>query len=344
VEWKESAGFDYAGTAPLQYAMTQAAVILHYLRLAFWPGGLCLDYGWPAARTFGEVFPQVAMICILLAATVWAWRHRPPLGFLGAWFFIILIPTSSFIPIADLAAEHRMYLSLAAIVALTVAGLFLLARRLAVPAIVWLGGGAIVLVLTGLTVRRNLDYVSEIAIWQDTVEKSPGNPRAQYDLGHALEAADRPQEAIAHYEKAVAEKPDYLDALNNLGHVLSVSGRAQEAIPHLQRAIEINPGLAEGHFNLGYALAQQGRIKDAIAHLEEALRIKPDFADAHQNLGIALAMDGRIDEAIGQWERALELEPDSAPTHNNLAYALSQTGHMRGAVAHYESAVRLKPD
>lgn len=344
VEWKESAGFDYAGTAPLQYAMTQAAVILHYLRLAVWPGGLCLDYGWPAARTFGEVFPQVAMIGMLLAATVWAWRHKPPLGFLGAWFFIILIPTSSFIPIADLAAEHRMYLSLAAIVALTVAGLFLLARRLAVPAIVWLGGGAIVLVLTGLTVRRNLDYVSEIAIWQDTVEKSPGNPRAQYDLGHALEAADRPQEAIAHYEKAVAEKPDYLDALNNLGHVLSVSGRAQEAIPHLQRAIEINPGLAEGHFNLGYALAQQGRIKDAIAHLEEALRIKPDFADAHQNLGIALAMDGRIDEAIGQWERALELEPDSAPTHNNLAYALSQTGHMRGAVAHYESAVRLKPD
>lgn len=344
VEWKESAGFEYAGAAPLQYGITQAAVVVHYLRQAFWPSGLCLDYGWPSARNIGEVFPQLVIIVTLLAGAVWAWRRKPPLGFVAAWFFVILIPTSSFIPIADLAAEHRMYLSLAALVVLAVAGLFMLARRLAIPAVAWLGGGAIVLTLTGLTIRRNIDYASEIAIWQDTVDKSPGNPRAQYDLGHALEAADRPQEAIAHYEKALAEKPDYLDALNNLGHVLSVSGRAQEAIPHLQRAIEINPGLAEAHFNLGYALAQQGRIKDAIAHLEEAVRIRPDFADAHQNLGIALAMDGRIDEAIVQWERALDLEPDSAATHNNLAYALSQKGRMREALAHYESAVRLKPD
>jgi hypothetical protein len=52
VEWKESAGFEYAGAAPLQYAMTQPGVILHYLRLAFWPDNLCLDYGWPSAPEY----------------------------------------------------------------------------------------------------------------------------------------------------------------------------------------------------------------------------------------------------------------------------------------------------
>lgn len=344
VEWKESAGFDYAGASPLQYAMTQPAVILHYLQLVFWPDKLCLDYGWPAARTIGDVFPQVLIIGGLLAAAIWAWLHKPVPGFAGAWFFIILIPTSSFIPIADLAADHRMYLSLAAVAALTVAGLFALARRLGVPAIAWPAGVAIVLSLTVLTVRRNLDYASEIAIWQDTVDKSPGNPRAQYDLGHGLEVADRRQEATAHYEKALEEKPDYVDALNNLGHVLSVSGSAQEAVVYLERAIQLKPGLAEAHFNLGYALAQQGRIKDAIAQLQEAIRIRPDFAGAHHNLGIALAMDGRIAEAIDQWEQALKLDPASADTHNNLAYALSQAGRMREAISHYEWALRLKPD
>lgn len=344
VEWKESAGFEYAGAAPLQYAMTQPAVILHYLQLAFWPDKLCLDYGWPVAHGMGEVFPHLPILGVLLAATIWAWRHKPALGFLGAWFFIILIPTSSFIPIADLAAEHRMYLSLAAIAALIVAGLFAFARRLGVPAIAWPAGGLLVLALVVLTAGRNSDYRSELAIWQDTVDKSPGNPRAQYDLAHALEAENRPQEAIAHYEKALEEKPDYVEALNNLGHLLSVSGRAPDAVAYLQRAIQIQPGLAEAHFNLGYALAQQGSIKDAIAELREAIRLKPDFGEAHNNLGIALAIDGRTVEAIDQWQQALQLDPDSADTHNNLAYALSRTGRMREAIAHYESALRLKPD
>jgi tetratricopeptide (TPR) repeat protein len=344
VEWKESAGFEYAGAAPLQYAKTQPGVILHYLRLAFWPDNLCLDYGWPSARTTGEVLPQVLIVGVLLAATIWAWRRKPALSFLGAWFFIILIPTSSLIPIADRAAEHRMYLSLAAIAVLTVAGLFWLARRLGVPAIAWAASGLIVLSLTALTIQRNFDYASELSIWQDTVDKSPGNPRAQYDLAHALEAENRPQQAIAHYQKALEENPDYTDALNNLGHVLSVSGNAQDAVVYLQRAIQLKPGLAEAHFNLGYALAQQGRIKEAITQLQEAIRLKPEFGDAHNNLGIALAMDGRTEEAIDQWQRALELEPDSADTHNNLAYALSRVGRMRGAISHYEQALRIRPD
>ncbi len=344
VEWKESAGFGYSGAAPLQYAVTQPAVILHYLRLVFWPDKLCLDYGWPAARSIGQFLAPGLIIGALLAATVWAWRRKPAVGFAGAWFFIILIPTSSFIPIADLAVEHRMYLPLAAVVALVVAGLFAPARRLAGPAMACAACGLIVVLLTAVTIRRNLDYASDLAIWQDTVDKSPGNPRAQYDLGHALEAENRPQEAILHYEKAVEEKPDYVDALNNLGHTLAVSGRAPEAAGYLQRALQLKPGLAEGHLNLGYALAQQGKINDAIAEWQEALRIKPDFAEVHNNLAIALALSGRTGEAIDHWQQAIKLAPDVADTHNNLAYALSQAGRTREAIVHYEEALRLKPD
>jgi len=344
VEWKESAGFAYAGASPFQYAITQPGVILHYLRLVLWPDKLCLDYGWPTARNIGEVLPQLLLVVALLAVTVLAWRRKPALGFLGAWFFIILIPTSSFIPIADVAVEHRMYLSLAAAVTLAVTVLILPLRRATGPVITWAACGTIVVALTAVTIRRNLDYASELAIWQDTVEKSPGNPRAQYDLGHALEAAGRTQEAILHYQKALEEKPDYVDALNNLGHVLAVSGKAPDAAGYLQRALQLKPNLPEAHLNMGYALVQQGKIKEAIAEWEEALRIRPDYAEVHNNLGIALAMDGRMSEAIDHWQEALKLSPDSADTHNNLAYALSTTGKTREAILHYEEVLRLKPD
>ena len=344
VEWKESAGFEYAGASAWTYAMTQPGVILHYLKLTFWPDGLCLDYGWPLARGLADALPGLAIVGGLMAAVLWAWRRAPAAGLAGAWFFIILIPTSSFIPIADVAVEHRMYLSLAAVVALVVAGLFLPLRRIAGTATVWTACGLIVLVLTGLTIRRNADYASALRVWQDTVEKSPGNPRAQYDLGRTLEADNQIPEAIAHYRKALEDNPDYVDALNNLGHVLALSGKAPEAAGFLQRAIRLKPQLPEAHLNMGYALAQQGKIQEAIAEWQEALRLRPDFAEAHNNLGIALAMTGRTGEAIAHWQQALKLEPDSADTHNNLAYALWQSGRTREALAHYEEAIRLKPD
>ena len=106
-------------------------MILHYLALVFRPTGLCLDYNWPVATKLGQILPGAIVIGILLAATILALALRPMWGFAGAWFFLILAPTSSFLPIKDLAFEHRMYLPLAAIAAVVVIAIYLLGERLA---------------------------------------------------------------------------------------------------------------------------------------------------------------------------------------------------------------------
>jgi hypothetical protein len=180
-EWKESAGFGYKKITPIQYALTQPAVIVHYLRLTFWPRPLCLDYNWLVAQTAAEEWPGLIAIGALLVGMVWVWRRRSALGFLAAWFFIILAPTSSFIPIADLAVEHRMYLPLAAVVVLGVMGIHALIGRRTVAVVVVLA-----IALGFLTVQRNQDYRGNTAIWLDTVNKRPNNPRAHYCLGFAL--------------------------------------------------------------------------------------------------------------------------------------------------------------
>ena len=119
------------------YLVTQPGVIAHYLRLAFWPAGLCLDYCWPAA-TVGDALLPAILVIGLLGLTAWALVKRPAWGFLGAWFFLILAPTSSFLPLQESAAfEHRMYLPLAAVVTGMVAGACLagqwLARHATIP-------------------------------------------------------------------------------------------------------------------------------------------------------------------------------------------------------------------
>jgi hypothetical protein len=127
-----STGFS-TGVTPWTYLLNQAQLIVHYLRLTFWPSGLVILYGNPRSLSIGDVWPQALVIVALLAAVVAVFVWRPKIGFLGVWFFVTLAPTSSVVPIAtEVGAERRMYLPLAAIVVLVVMGAALLWERLTV--------------------------------------------------------------------------------------------------------------------------------------------------------------------------------------------------------------------
>ena len=103
------------------YALNQAQVIPHYLRLALWPDRLVLDYGLLARVSTADVIGGGLLLTALLGVTLAALMHRPKLAFLGAVFFLTLAPTSSILPIvSEVGAERRMYLPLAAIAVLVV--------------------------------------------------------------------------------------------------------------------------------------------------------------------------------------------------------------------------------
>jgi tetratricopeptide (TPR) repeat protein len=318
-DWKETAGFGYRPISPLQYALTQTGVILHYLRLAFWPRPLCLDYGWeygwPIAKTVEQVWPQLILAGTLVAGTVWAWQRHPAFGFLGVSFFLVLAPTSSFLPIADLAVEHRTYLPLAAVVTMATVAVFELGTKLLQTSQrtkrVLAGGVTVVVVtvLAALTIQRNRDYRSAIAIWEDTLAKCPNNPRAYNNLGSALSEAGNFAQGIGCFEQAVRIKPDYADAHNNMALALEQTGKAREAIGHFEQTLELKPEFAEAHNNLGVALLRTGRLKEGMAHFERAVQLKPDYADAHYNFGVALSRAGQKENAIVQFQRAWQLNP-----------------------------------
>ncbi len=99
----ESTGLSVAGFTPLSYLCTEPGVILGYLKLAVWPNSLCFAYGLPPASWPQEIILPGMTIVAILALVIWALIKRPALGFLGAAFFLILAPTSSFVPILDAA-------------------------------------------------------------------------------------------------------------------------------------------------------------------------------------------------------------------------------------------------
>ncbi len=332
-------GFGH-GVSAWAYLLTQCQAIVLYLKLSFWPHPLVLDYGTDVVRQLSDVLPQAIFLVLLATATVYGlWRRRPA-AFAGAWFFAILAPSSSVVPlVSQTMAEHRMYLPLAAVLTLIV----LTAHR-------WLGRitplvfCAVALGFACLTVQRNATYASPVSIWTDTVTKRPDNSRAHSLLGLALEKAGRLDEAVVAAQAAARLAPGSAEMHYNLGYALVKTGRPADAIASFETALRLRPDYAEAHCNLSVALIELRRGREAFEHLTTALQLRPNYADAHYNLGNLFARTRRLDEAIAHFESAVRLEPARADIHFNLARALFETGRPAEAAAHYETVLRLTPD
>ncbi len=95
----QSVGFGLDVSA-LDYAQNQVVAVAHYLRLAVWPDPLAIYYGPVQPIEWGAlVLPAGVVAAALAAALVLYWR-APRLGYPAVLFFLLLAPTSSFVPIA----------------------------------------------------------------------------------------------------------------------------------------------------------------------------------------------------------------------------------------------------
>lgn len=334
-----TAGFA-TGVGVWEYLLTQCRALALYVKLSLWPEPLVLDYGSEVVRDLGAVWMQAGFVVALLVATSIALRLRPVLGFAGAWFFVTLAPSSSFVPLAtQTIAEHRMYLPLAAIVWLVAAGVQRGFPRMAVPVFL-----AVALGLGALTARRLGDYSSALTLWSDTVAKRPDNARARYNLANAYSAAGRAAEAIAHYEAALRLEPRYAAAHFNLAGAFLKLGRDEMAVKHYELALQLDPGAADIHANLAASLVRLQRYPEAVAHYEHAARHGPLAAAELRGFGRALAETGRIPAAEARLREALRLEPRHAESHMLLAMLLATAGKDAEALRHFAEAVALAPD
>jgi protein O-mannosyl-transferase len=314
-----SVGFGFASWPWWRYLMTQAEVVAHYLRLTVMPAPLILDYDWRPAASLAQVAVPGAILVALLAATIWGVVRRSPAGFPGAWFFLILAPTSSVLPIVtEVAAEHRMYLPLAGVIALVVVGLFEAGRRFSqAPGPAILGAGVlaaatVVILFARMTRERNADYHNYERIWSETIAQRPHNARAR----------------------------------NNYATWLLMKGRYSDAESHLRVAVTEKPEFAEAEANLGVALSAQRKLDEGAVHLQRAVALRPDFASAHRNLGETYALQQRPGEAVAAYTAALDLQPDNVALLNRTAWILATTVDARvrdgrRALSFGERAVRL---
>jgi tetratricopeptide (TPR) repeat protein len=308
--WRElkdapTAGFNVPGVTPATYFFTQCRVIWTYVRLFFLPLGQNVDPDVAVSHSLldhGAIFGLAALVALVAAA--WIYRKRWPLAAFGIFMFLLLLaPTSSFVPIADVSAERRMYLPFLGLALVCLEFL----RRLKISQAAW-AGAAILAICSVLTYQRSAVWATPVALWQDAANKSPRKWRPHFQLASALYESSNCGDAARAFEAASKLEQPAFDLLVDWGLALDCAGDWQEALVKLRQAEALQPS-AHIQSQIGMVYAKHNKFEEAMAALDQAQALDPNFEMTYVYRGKIYQATGNNPAAAEQFKRALALNP-----------------------------------
>jgi Flp pilus assembly protein TadD len=344
-----SAGFS-TSIAPWTYLLNQAVMIARYLRLAVWPLGLVVAYGPPQPLTLWTVWPYAAFVVLVGGATIAAFFRWPLIGFVGAWVFITLAPTSSVVPIAtEVGAERRMYLPLAALIPLGVALAAVAAGRMtprrSKPAFIT-ASAAIAVLLAIATIERNGEYASPLRLAETVLARWPTG-FAHALVGTQLAVAGRHADAIAELRQAA---PEFPLARYHLGGELFTQGAADEAAVQLEEFVRLEPLLVEAvpaRTMIGRAQMLRSKFPEAIDQFRRVRAMTRQGDEANTTavgfLADALFGEQRFGDAVAEYRAYLVRRPGDTGAFINLGVSLAQLGRPAEAAEAFQRVIQIDP-
>jgi tetratricopeptide (TPR) repeat protein len=273
-----------------------------------------------------------ALFLLGVSAAVWKERFLRRYLVTGwLWYLGTLVPVIGLVQVGDQAvADRYAYVPLIGVFVMVVwcAADWADAKKISLQ---WRTALAlIVLLLLSLLTWRQVGYWrSDFELWPYTLRASPGNPLAEKNLGDALLAA----------------------------------GRADEALPFLEKADQLNPSDPDRHANLGADLMLLGHLQDAISEYQAAVPLTADAtlqARYYESLASLYDMLGDYQKVRDNYRQALKLDPQqgpgmierisrdiadqpTGPRYLQLAVLLQEAGNPSDAGAAFEQAVNLDP-
>jgi predicted O-linked N-acetylglucosamine transferase (SPINDLY family) len=196
----------------------------------------------------------------------------------------------------------------------------------------------------GLALQAQGRTEEALACYRRIVELQPNSGAAHGDLAEVQKALGEGDEAIATLRRSLDVDPGFHAAHFNLGRMLHEAGQSDAAVTSYRRYLELEPNSVEAHNNLANVLSDLCQFDDAIRTLRRGIDIDSSIADVHYNLGNALCAAGYLHDAVASFRRALEINPRLAGAQLNLGNALHGLGHMHDALASYRRTVELAPE
>jgi len=330
-------GFFYdprIGHTRKQYFLTQASVLLTYIRLYFWPVNQNIDWDYPLASQFLalKTISSFVLLAALIVLALLAYKRFRLVSLGIAAFFITLAPTSSIIPLHDVIFEHRTYMAVAFLAMGCVQVLIWFLEK--VKEISLRGhylalATSMVAVLVGLTTithARNEVWIGSLSLWKDAVEKSPKKARPHNNYGSALYRLGMTMTETAKREFEIANKisPEWEVPWHNLALAYFEEGDYQRAIEFDLEAIKIKQNFKPALYQLGRSYKELEQWDEAQVYFERLIALNRGFnyLSAYGDLLALYEETGLHDRALKLAEKMTRL-PDSFPLvdfHRGVAF------------------------
>lgn len=339
---------------PYEYFLTQLRVISKYISLLIMPIGQNADYDFGISKGLADppsTFFSFVFFLFLVILIVFLYRRWKIGSFALVWFFTLLAPTSSFIPIIDVIFEHRVYLPSAGIFLLFSLGLyhaFKLLKASHEPNKLLIVLTVFVLIgsLIYATTSRNMVWTNRISFWEDVAGKSPKKARVYVSLGSAYQERGLTDFAVAAYTKAtnladVKEKPNSMLALALL---YSEMGKNGEAITEMKKALSLDPiNSADQKYLVGTVYEKADLIEEAMKSYKEALTRDARFHLARYALGSLYERQGFHAAALAEYKEILKISPNTAAAFNRIGIVYAKMKDIKEAERNFQSALKIDP-
>ena len=319
-----TAGFGMKDFTWYQYLFTQFRVLFVYIANFVLPLNLNLDWEFSISRTIldrGAIFGLAVLLVISVAA--WRYRTRFRLASYGWFLFLVLLlPTSSVLPIKDPIADRRMYLPM---LGLILVAIDFLGRWKADRKTVAALCAGVLIVMAALTHARAVLWSDAVALWEDTVSKSPGRSRPHFQLAMAYYDQGRFDRSVTEFEKAASlDKPD-VQLLLDWGLAYDGLHQPERALEKLRQAAALDP-TAHIYTQIGKVYADQRRWKEAMDAFATAEKLDPAFPATFAYKGLVHLANNEPAAAIPECRHALELDSRFQPARECLATAARMGG------------------
>ena len=281
--------FSPGGLDNFKYLITQPMVMCHYILTYFIPYNLSADTDWTVYDSILDYRAILGIIGVLslfyLALKASKNKETRLFSFGILWFFITLLPTSSFIAFAEVLNDHRCFIPYMGLTISFIFGtLYLLKTYL--PSFINQKKGQsvlLILILSFLSVNaygiheRNKIWKDELSLWKDVSIKSPKNGRGLMNYGLALMAEGNYAEAEIYYNKALELTPNYSNIYINLGILKNVIGDKKAAENNFIKATELRSEYHPAWYYYGKFLSQEKRFEEAKKSLIKVLELSPSY-------------------------------------------------------------------
>ena len=167
---------------------------------------------------------------------------------------------------------------------------------------------------------KNNYQLGAIASLNDLVAAAPNDKYVLYLAGKWFSDQNKPQRAVALFEKVLQLDPNFTPVLNRLGYAYAANGDLQKAVDLMQRYVAAAPDDPNPEDSYGDVLFKAGRYDEAQTHFESALRKDPKFGPSQHELGDVFAMKGDQEKARDSYRRAAE---DAANPRRSIEYRSS---------------------